>query len=206
MSGDADAMESEKVTNLRRFFEESATQDTRLMQEIERNIYELSEYIDQVQRFCQKKSSEIKDLRRNISDSNTGRIISGYSVAKDVIQNLEKEVAEKNKEIMHLKNDVAQRDLKLSAAETTYEKNSSWMQKLKIDNTEKQKQIEEMRKQIIELRQSLTEKNNTTENSEKQQKLANPRDNECCVDEKDETISRLRETNDEQNEEIKKAS
>jgi chromosome segregation ATPase len=201
MSGDTDAMESEKVKDLRRLFEESATQEMSTMKEIERNISELSEYIDQLQRFCHKKSSEIKDLRRNISDSNTGRVVSGYSVAKDVIQQLEKKVAEKNKEIMHLKKDVAQRDLKLSSAETNYEKYNSLIQELTIDNTEKQKQIEEMSKQITELRQSLEKENNTTENQRKQ---VNSRENECCVDENDETIHRLREKNDEQNEEIKK--
>jgi predicted RNase H-like nuclease (RuvC/YqgF family) len=99
MSGDADAMENEKVEDLRRLFEQSATQEIRTIQEIERSMSELSEYVDQLQRFCLKKSSEIKDLRRNISDPNTGRVISGYSVAKDVIQQLEKKVAEKNKEI-----------------------------------------------------------------------------------------------------------
>jgi uncharacterized coiled-coil protein SlyX len=100
-----------------------------------------------------------------------------------------------------LKKDVAQRDLKLSTAETNCEKNNSLIQELNIDNTEKQKQIEEMIKQIAALRQSLQEANSSTES---QRKHANPRENECCVDEKDETISRLRETNDEQNEEIKK--
>jgi predicted RNase H-like nuclease (RuvC/YqgF family) len=201
MSGDADAMENEKVKDLRRLFEESATQEIRTIQEIERNINELSEYVDQLQKFCLKKSSEIKDLRRNISDSNTGRVVSGYSVAKDVIQQLEKKLAEKNTEIVLLKNDVAQRDLKLSTAETTCEKNNSLIQELNIDNTQKQKQIEEMSKQIAELKQSLQKEKNTTEN---QRKHANPRENECCVDEEEETISRLRETNDEQNEEIKK--
>jgi chromosome segregation ATPase len=200
MSGDADAMENEKVKDLRRLFEESATQEIRTIQEIERNMNELSEYIDQLQRFCLKKSSEIKDLRRNISDSNTGRMISGYSVAKDVIQQLEKKVAEKNTKIMRLRKDVAQRDLKLSMAETSCEKNNSLIQELNIDITEKQKEIEEMSKQIAELKQSLQKEKNTTEN---QRKHANPRENECCVHEKDETISRLRETNYEQNVEIK---
>jgi hypothetical protein len=77
MSGDADAMENEKVKDLRRLFEESATQEMRTIQEIERNISELSEYIDQLQRFCHKevirnKGLETKHFRLKHGESGFG--------------------------------------------------------------------------------------------------------------------------------------
>ena len=81
MSGDADTNDVIQVRELRRVFEESASQEMRTMQEMDRNICEVSDYIEQMQRFFIKKSSEIKDLRKAISDPTTGRVISGYSMA-----------------------------------------------------------------------------------------------------------------------------
>jgi chromosome segregation ATPase len=163
MSADTDANEGDKVRNLRRLFEDSATQEKRLIQEIDRSISEISDYINQVQRFCCKKSSEIKDLRKNIADSDTGNVITGYSLAKDMIQQLEKKVAEKSKEIMRLKKDVALRDSKLSTAEKNVEEKNLRIQELHIDITEKQRLIEEMNRQIIELRQRFEDESRTCE-------------------------------------------
>ena len=84
MSGDTDANDVTQVRELRRVFEESASQEIRTIQEMDRNICDVSDYIEQMQRFFNKKSSEIKELRKNISDPTTERVISGYSMAKDV--------------------------------------------------------------------------------------------------------------------------
>jgi predicted RNase H-like nuclease (RuvC/YqgF family) len=194
MSVDANANGDNKVRNLRQLFEESATQEIRATQELDKNISEISEYIDQVQRFCIKKSSEIKNLRQNISDTDTGRVTSGYSVAKDMIQQLEKKVAEKSKDVMRLKNDVAQKDLQLSKAEKSVEENNVRIQELNIDIDKKQRLIEELNRQIIEMKQILENENRSTENPREPVK-------EC----KDEIISCLKDTsNEERNAEIEK--
>jgi predicted nucleic acid-binding Zn-ribbon protein len=195
----ADANEGDKVRDLRRLFEDSATQEKQLIQEIDRSISEISDYINQVQRFCCKKSSEIKDLRKNISDSDTGNVITGYSLAKNMIQQLEGKVAEKSKEIMRLKKDVAQRDLKLSTAEKNVEENNVRIQELHIDISEKRRLIEEMNRQITELKHGFEDETRTSENQLKQ---VNNRQSKCSDDEKDELISSLRKTNDERNAEI----
>ena len=64
MSGDADTNDVTQVRELRRVFEESASQEMRTMQEMDRNICDVTDYIEQMQRFFIKKSSEIKDLRK----------------------------------------------------------------------------------------------------------------------------------------------
>jgi hypothetical protein len=149
MSRDAGTNDVMQVSELRRVFEESASQEIRTMQEMDRNLCEVSDYIEQIQRFFIKKSSELKDLRKITAYPNTGRVAAGFSLAKDMIQKLEKKVAEKAKDIMRLKKDVAQRDLQLSMVERNVE--------------EKQRLIEEMDRQIIELKETLQKKDRTTE-------------------------------------------
>jgi predicted RNase H-like nuclease (RuvC/YqgF family) len=197
MSGDIRANDGDKVSNLKQMFEESATHEMRTMQEIDRNISEVGEYIDQMQRFWNKKSSEIKDLRRNISDSKTGRVVSGYSFARDMIQQQEKQLAEKSEDIMRLKKDVEQRDLRLSMAQKNVDEINLRIQKLSTENSEKNNLIEKMNRQIIEIRQDLEKKNRTTENPQELE-------TKCNVDCKHGTTSVLTQADKEKNEEIEK--
>jgi hypothetical protein len=181
MLGDADSNDVTKVRELRRVFEESASQEMTKMHEMDRNICEISDYIEQMQRFFNKKSSDLQDLRKTISDPSTGRVNSGYSMAKDMIQNLEKKVAEKAKAIIRLKKDVAQRDLQLSMAERNFEETSVQIKELKVEIAEKQRLIEDRDRQIIELREGLERKDRTTEN---QMLPINEQETNNCVVEK----------------------
>lgn len=153
MSGNH-AGDAEKSIDLRRLFEESATHETKTINELDRNICEVTECIIQMQRFFNEKLTELKDLRKIISDSNTGRVISGYSESSSMIQGLEKKVAERETEILRLKEDVAQRDLILSEAGKNAEEDRSVTQQLNVDITE-ECSIEEMNRQITELREGL---------------------------------------------------
>lgn len=194
MSNDADANSGNEVGNLRRLFDECATEEMRTIQEIDRNICEISDYIEKMQRFCQKKSSEIRELRKNCSDSHTGRMISEYSMAKDMIQKLEKKVAQKDNDIIRLKKDIAQRDLILSGAE----KNNLLTHELDAEIARKQILIEEMNRQMVEMRESLEDKDRTTV------ERASERETKCRIDDKDEIISCLRKTDDDRMREIEK--
>jgi DNA repair exonuclease SbcCD ATPase subunit len=164
MSGDADTNDVIQVRELRRVFDESASQEVSMIQEMTRNICEVSEFIEQMQRFFIKKSSEIEDLRQTISEHSTGRVISVYSMAKDMIKKLEKKLAEKAKDIMRLKRDVAQRDLQLSTTERSAEENSARVKELRVELSEKKRMIGEMERQITELRKGLQKKDRITEN------------------------------------------
>jgi uncharacterized coiled-coil protein SlyX len=168
MSADADTSDAIQVRELRRAFEESASQEMRTIQEMDRNICEVSDYIEQMQRFFIKKSFDIKDLRKTILDPTTGSVISGYSKAKNMIQKLEKKVAEKANDIIRLKKDVAQRDLQLSTVGRNAEENSMRVKYLNVEIAEKQRLIEEMERQIIELRESLQKKGKKTEYQQSQ--------------------------------------
>jgi chromosome segregation ATPase len=190
MSEDVDTNDVVEVRELSRVFEESASQEMRTMQEMDRNICEVSDYIEQMQRFLSKKSSVIKDLRKIISDPSTGRVISGYSMAKDMIQRLEKKVAEKTKDIMHLKKDVTQKNLQLSMVERNAEENSVRVKELTVDIAEKQGLIGEMNRQIIELRESLQTKYRSIDN---QQSQNTEQETKNSVDDVHETVAELRD-------------
>jgi DNA repair exonuclease SbcCD ATPase subunit len=176
MSGDGDTNDVTQVTELRRVFEESASQEIMTIQEMDRSLTEVSDFIEQMQRFFSKKSSDIKDLRQTISDPTTRRVTSGYSMAKDMIQKLEKKVAEKAKDLIRLRKDVSQKDQQLSMAERIAE--------------EKQKLIEERERQIIELRERQQERDRTSKNQTPQINEQETNNNDYDTNEK---IEELRE-------------
>jgi hypothetical protein len=209
MSSDPGPSDVTQVRELRRLFEESTSQEMRTMQEMDRKIGEVSEYIEEMQRFFNKKLSEIKDLKQTISDPTTGRVISGYSMAKDMIQKLEKKVAEKAKDNMILKNQVTQNGLQLSIAEKNAEEKSVRIKELTVDLAEKQRLIEEMDRKITEYTEGLQKKDIITEDKQTQSispetKASTAPETKATVDDKDEMILRLRGYNNERNEEIKK--
>jgi chromosome segregation ATPase len=104
------------VGGLRNAFEESAANDMRTVQELERNLDEVTDYVGGIERFFHKKLSEIRDLRTSISDTATGRVKSGYSVAKDAIRELENKVKAQEKEILRLKENISRKDIQLTDA------------------------------------------------------------------------------------------
>ena len=190
MSDDADTNDVTQVRELRRVFEESTSQEIRTMQEMDRNMCEVSDYIEQMQRFFVKKSSEIKDLRKTIADPTTGRVTSGYSMAKDMIQKLEKKVAEKAKDIMRLRKDVSQRDLQLSMVGRNAEENSVRVKELSLEIATKQRLIEEMERRIIELREGLEKKDRTIDNQLSQ---STELETNNSVDDMNEKVEELRD-------------
>jgi uncharacterized protein (DUF2344 family) len=191
MSGDADTNDVTQVRELRRVFDESASQEMRTMQEMEKHISEVSDCIEKLQRFCDKKSFEIKNLKKTLSDPTTGRVISGYSMAKDMIQKLEKKVAEKAKDIMRLKKEVAHKDVQLSQAERTAEENIVKLKEFSSDIARKERLIKEMNGQIIELRDSLQKKDETNQGPQSTPQDPMVQDPKVAVIERNGEIERL---------------
>lgn len=105
------------VSGLRSTFEQSATSDARTMQEMERNLNEIGDYIEEIGRFFRKKSSDVKVLRMGVSDASSGRMNSGYSMAKDLIRDLENQVRHKEMLISRLNEEFARKDSRLSEQE-----------------------------------------------------------------------------------------
>jgi uncharacterized coiled-coil protein SlyX len=107
-----------------------------------------------------------------------------------MIQKLEKKVAEKAKDIMCLKQYVAEKDLQLSMVVRSAEENSVRIKELNVSIAEKQRFIEEMERQIIELREGLRMGNRATEN---QMLPINQQQTENNVDDTNEVTAELRE-------------
>lgn len=171
----------------------------RTIQEIDRKVCEFGEHIDQMRRFFNRMSSEMKDLRNALSATSTRRVTPGYAMAKDMIQALEKKVAEKEKVTVQMTTDIEQRDLTLSIVEKRAEENRQLVQELRADILEKQNLIEEMRGQAFDLRRRLTDSENVIKN----QRQLNEPYMAMTAEDKEEPISRSSEKIIETDEEIK---
>jgi hypothetical protein len=196
MSGEADSNDEIHMKELRRAFDKAASQDVRTMQEMDEKICEVSQYIEQMQIFLSKKSSEMEDLRKTISDPTTRRAISSYSMATDIIQKLENKVADNAEDIMRLKEVIADKDLQLSMVKRSAEENSVRIKELSVDIVEKQRLIDEMNKQIVHLTEAPRKEYGATEThmlpiNEQETKNSTDDRNELIL-QKDATIKRLK--------------
>lgn len=169
MSSCADANAINKVSDLRRLFDASATRGMEAMQELDRSVCEVSEYVERVQRFFLRKSSEMGDLRQRISDSNPGGVISGYATAVNVIRALEKDAVEREKHILRMKKDADRRNLMLSEAEKDAKRNMMLVEGSRVDTAIKRKLIAEMYHQIVDLEGDLSAANDITTDSQQKQ-------------------------------------
>lgn len=161
-----------KMDELRRLFEESAHSDFRLMQEMHRKVGEVGECIDRSDAFFRKISSDVKELRDNLS--NTSMVNSCYFNAKNVIQELEKRAKENENIIRRLNRDVDEKNIKLSAMEENAKETSAVIREMTADISEKQSRIEDLRREMKELKESCLQQT------------------QRIVDEKDKVISRMR--------------